>query len=136
MVKDTDVKRIDDIGELVRKRRGGSGKSKLPERAKMEIILSNLPSDKYMDQKKPGFSLGLSAAELLRKFPHTPHWNDKKIIDNLEVSGQIIARIPSASDRVDKYFYRTDEGNQFLNFLIKMKYKKGIRKKVDKSTGM
>ncbi len=136
MGKDTDVKRIDDIGELVRKRRGGKRTIKLSEPAKLTIILFNLPSDEFMDQKKPGFSLGLSAAELLRKFPHTPHWNDKKIIDNLEVSGQIIARMPSASDRVDKYFYRTDEGNQFLNFLMKMKYKKGIRKKVDKSTGM
>ena len=129
MGKDTDN---DNINKLVRRKQGGRGKAKLTDTAKMIIILFNLPSDEFMDQKKPGFNLGLSSAGILKKLPAGFH--DKKIIVRLEDGGQIIARKPSSSDRVDKYFYRTEDGKKMLDILLNIRHKKPIQEKLDKET--
>jgi len=117
--KSTDNKRIDDIGELVRKRKGGRGRTRMGDTAKMKIILSKLDPVEFMDPDKPGFRRGHYPGEILGFIPRTRNWRDTKIIDKLEDSGFITCREPQPNDifQKTKYYYRTERGTMFLNSL-------------------
>ena len=117
MVKSTDNKRIDDIEQLVRKRKGGRGRTRMGDTAKMKIILSKLDPVEFMDPDKPGFRRGHYPGEILGFIPKTRNWRDTKIIDELEGSGFIECRVARHDERGDKYCYRTERGKQFLNSL-------------------
>ena len=106
--KDTDNKRIDDIDKLVRKRKGGRGRSRLTDSAKMRIILSKLESAKYMDYRP-----GHSSAQILRFIPRSENWTDTKIIEKLVNGEHIVSREGRADERGEKYFYKTEKGESF-----------------------
>jgi len=118
--KDTDNKRIDDIDKLqakIRKRKGGRGRTRMSDSAKMKIILSKLDPVEFMDPDKPGFRYGHYPGEILGFIPRTRNWRDTKIIDKLEDSGFITCRGARHDERGDKYCYRTERGKRFLDSL-------------------
>ena len=117
MGKDTDDKIIDDIGKLVRKRKGGSGRLRLRPSTKWKIILSKLDPEKFMDPNKPGFRIGHYPGQILKFIPRTRNYRDTKLIVELEESGFITCRKPRPDERGSKYCYRTESGKQFLDQL-------------------
>ena len=122
MGKATDDKIIDDVTKLVRKRKGGKGRSRLPDSAKMRIILSKLDPVEFMDPNKPGFRRGHYPGEILGFIPRTRNYRDTKIIAELEEGGFITCREPRHNDifQKTKYCYRTEVGQRFLDNLNRL----------------
>ena len=111
---------LKEIGELIRKKQGGKGRSRLSRSSKVKTILTALHDETQMSSKvayHPGHYMG----EIIRFFP-SPNWKSvPKLVEGLCDSMVVTYREGRGDERGKKYYYRTEKAKETLEDIEKMK---------------
>jgi len=110
------------LEDLVRKRRGGRGKSRLSRDTKVKMILDYLPNSSLLSSKT-AYNPGRYMAEIVNIFPSS-NWNIiPSLVNELCDTNVVTSREGEKHERPEKFFYRTEEAIDLLDQLEKIRSK-------------
>ena len=110
------------LDDLVRKRKGGRGKSRLSRDTKVKMILDYLPNSSLLSSKT-AYNPGVYMGEIVKLFPSS-NWNIiPSLVKELCDTNVVTFREGEKHERPEKFFYRTEEAIDLLDQLEKIRSK-------------
>jgi len=111
------------LDDLVRKRKGGRGKSRLSRETKVMIILTNLPNSLLMSSKT-AYNPGVYMGEIVKLFPSS-NWRDiPDLVEELCNNKVVTFRNSEKHERPEKFYYRTEEAVEVLDTIERFRIEK------------
>jgi len=111
------------LDDLVRKRKGGRGKSRLSRETKVMIILTNLPNS-FLMSSKTAYNPGVYMGEIVKLFPSS-NWRDiPDLVEELCNNKVVTFRNSEKHERPEKFYYRTEEAVEVLDTIERFRIEK------------